>query len=274
MHDCHTHSKYSGDVDPIKGATVDMMAQRAIKLGLESLAITDHLEIHQFFGTIFPPLDNDGIKKDVFAAKEKYGGKLNIIYGVELAQMLHDIEKTNAILSKYDYEYIIGSVHAIRNYHDFSEYDYDNASDGTLLTMWDNYLAELKEIVSWGRFDVLAHITYPYRYYKYFQREKLLDIDKKGRDYFEDILKAVIEKGIALEINSSGLRQGLGCTLPNRDIASFYYELGGRNISVGSDAHYTNDIANGIKETYEMCREIGFKTVMVVENGKKTQKIL
>ncbi|MEG2003731.1 MAG: histidinol-phosphatase HisJ family protein, partial [Clostridia bacterium] len=261
-----------GDVDKSRGATIDQMAEKAIEIGLESLAVTDHLEIQQLLGTIFPPLDNDGIKRDIFAAKEKYKGKLNLIYGVELAQMMHDIKKTQALLEIYPFEYIIGSVHAIRGYHDFSEYPYDEASDETLLKMWDIYLSEMKEMLSWGCFDVLAHITYPYRYYKYFHREQLLKIEKNGKEYFEDIFKTIIQKGIALEINTSGLRQGLGCTLPNSDLAKFYYELGGRLISVGSDAHYTCDIGKNISDAYEMCRQIGFKTVTVFVDGESKQK--
>lgn len=275
MHDCHTHSIYSEDVDKIKGSTIDAMAARAVELGLSSLAITDHLEIDKVVDPDYERLDSDGIRRDIAAAKEKYAGKLNVIYGVELAQMMHHPEITADWLKKYQYEYIIGSSHAVRGQIDFSYHElFDGRSDDELMALWYQYLDELREMLKVGGFDVLAHITYPTRYFKTAGKSSLLDIDNHGREYFEDILKTLIDNGIALEINTSGLRQSLGVTLPNRDLATFYYELGGREISFGSDAHYACDIGKGLREGYEMCRDIGFKYVMVIENGTKKHYLI
>lgn len=270
MHDCHTHSVYSEDVDKEKGSSIDAMAARAIELGLKSLAVTDHLEIHKVVYPDYHKLDSAAIRRDVMAAKEKYAGRLNLIYGVELAQMMHHPEITEKWLKDYEYEYIIGSAHTLRGCPDFSCVDFFSGhSDDELKAFWYAYLDELREMLAAGGFDVLAHITYPTRYYKLLGKSYIIDIDNKGREYFEDILKTVIDKGIALEINTSGLRQDLGITLPGRDLAEFYYELGGRELSFGSDAHYSCDLGKGLRDGYEMCRDIGFKYVMVIENGEK-----
>ena len=76
IHDSHCHSIYSGDVDKTRGASIDGMYARACELGLGSLAVTDHLEIDQLMGNVYPPLDNEGIRRDITAAREKYAGKI------------------------------------------------------------------------------------------------------------------------------------------------------------------------------------------------------
>lgn len=268
IHEQHCHSNYSGDVDKAKGSSIDGMCQRALELGLGSIAITDHLEIDQTMGNIFPPLDNEGIKRDIFEAKEKYKGQLEVVYGVELAQAMHKKEKTKAILEKYDYDYIIGSVHCVRSFPDFSDMDYDAVSDKLLSHAWELYIEETKEMISWGQFSTLAHITYPYRYYSRHGREHLLNIFENGREIYEPILKAIIEKGIALEVNTSGIRQNANTTFPHTDIVRFYRELGGELVTVGSDAHYACDIAANIGDTYAVLKDIGFNTIVTFRDKK------
>ncbi|MFA7099513.1 MAG: histidinol-phosphatase HisJ family protein [Eubacteriales bacterium] len=268
MHEQHCHSIYSGDVDQKTGATIDLLCQRAAELGLSSVAITDHLEIQQVIGCIFPPLDHEGILRDITAAKAKFEGKTHVIHGLELAQACHDIEETESILSKYKFDFIIGSVHAVRGFPDFSEMDYGSLSESMLKKSWDAYLSELSELVSWGGFDTLAHITYPYRYIKEYGRGSDINLFEKGRDYFETPLKRIIEKGIALEVNTSGLRQSAGVTFPHSDLIKFYRELGGSLVTVGSDAHRAADLALGIKDTYKELISCGFTHIVTFEDRK------
>ncbi len=268
MHETHCHSLYSGDVDPERGASIDALCRKAVELGLESIAVTDHLEIHQTMGNIFPPLENDGIRRDVAAAKEKYKGILEVIYGVELGQACHDLAKTEKILAEYEYDFIIGSVHAVRGFPDFSDMEYAAVSDATLFKAWESYLAELSELAAWGKFDTLAHITYPYRYFKRNGREGIADIFGKGREYFEPVLKRIIKKGIALEVNTSGLRQDAGVTFPHTDLISFYRELGGEMITIGSDAHYPGDLAADIAPVCGLIKSLGFDSIVTFNKRK------
>ncbi len=270
MHDCHTHTIYSADVDKARGSSIDEMAQTALDLGLKSIAFTDHLEIQTMLYNTRAPLDSDGIRRDVYEAKDKYKGKLNIIYGVEIGQMMHSLEISDSWLKKYDYEYIIGSVHNVKSPLNFSVPEFfEGVSDSELVKSWEDYIGDLVELVNHGGFHVLAHITYPLRYYKLAGKDGLINIEKNGNAYFEPVFKAMIDKDIALEVNTSGLRQKMGCPLPHKALVGFYYDMGGRDVSFGSDAHYACDIGKGIKECYEMCRDIGFEYGVFYENGEK-----
>ena len=273
-HETHCHSVYSGDVDKRRGASIDLLAARACELGLGSIAVTDHLEIDQTMGNIFPPLDNDGIRRDILAAKEKYKGRTEVVYGVELAQACHKMQKTQEILAEYKYDFIIGSVHCVRGFPDFSDMEYSAVSDPMLAHSWELYLAEMREMVEWGGFDTLAHITYPYRYFHRHGRENIIKVHEKGREQFEPVLRRIIEKGIALEVNTSGLRQNDGCTFPHEDLIRFYRELGGELVTVGSDAHYACDLAADIPRIYELLASLGFKAVLTFRERKPVYRDL
>ena len=169
-------------MDKQKGGTIDDLCRQAVNIGLESIAVTDHLEIQQITGNIFPPLDNEGIFKDITKAKEKYKGVLEVVYGVELAQACHDLEKTDNILAKYKYDYIIGSVHAVRGFPDFSDMEYSAVPTES----WNMPEALCFRLGAGGlKHNALAHITYPYRYFKQHSRENLINLFEKGREYFE-----------------------------------------------------------------------------------------
>ena len=91
------------------------------------------------------------------------------------------------------------------------------------------------------RDDVQAHINHGAR-----NLIKLsLPLELQSDDQKIDEVYAVYNemyKGVYLEVNSSGFRQGMDAPLPDDTVLSLYYALGGRMITVGSDSHTPNDI--------------------------------
>ena len=79
------------------------------------------------------------------------------------------------------------------------------------------------------------------------------------KDQIELILKQVIEDNKGIEVNTSSFRYKLNGYMPSVDILKFYYELGGKIITIGSDSHNINHLGYNIKQTKEMLKTIGFK---------------
>ena len=75
-----------------------------------------------------------------------------------------------------------------------------------------------------------------------------------------------IGKDKALEINVSGLFKGLGETLPAFDEIKRYHDLGGKYITLGSDAHNINDVGRDIEKGIELAFKAGFKSYYIYEN--------
>lgn len=87
------------------------------------------------------------------------------------------------------------------------------------------------------------------------------------RDLVAEILKQAIADGKGIEVNTSSWHYGLSDTQPSRDILHLYKNLGGRIITVGSDAHQTSYLAAHIKDAYAILRdEIGFTEIATFEH--------
>ena len=87
---------------------------------------------------------------------------------------------------------------------------------------------------------------------KYYSYEKFQDV-------IDEILKALIARGKGIEINTGGLKYGLGHPNPTEAILKRYHKLGGEIITIGSDAHAPEHVAYDFDKVPGILREAGFK---------------
>ena len=258
--DAHTHSKYSFD-------SVSDLAENceaAIASGMSELVVTDHYECNFEIDGVFEKYDADKAYDEIMRLKEKYDGILRVTGGIELGQATQDIEKAENLIDKYPFEFVIGSLHNLRGVPDFYFIDYTNMPESMIARLWERYLDEIVEMIEYGRFDTLAHLTYPLRYIAV--RGRSFDISY-SYPKIDEIFRLIIKKGIALEVNTSGLRKQIGVTAPDMPLVKRYLDLGGAYITVGSDAHTTGDIGAGIKETYAELIKLGAEYITVFHGG-------
>lgn len=254
--DMHTHT----DNSPDGKAAIMHMCECAQEKGLRAIAFTDHCEVDDY------KQNKDAskrIKQSYFEsvkARNIYTGRLIVSSGVELGQPTFDLETAEEIIKKYNFDIILASIHNLRNKQDFFYMDYTNEDVDELLR---EYFTEIIGVSKWSGFDSLAHLTYPLRYIK---GKYNIDVDlKKYYDYTDEILKALAENGKALEINTSGLRQPLGDTMPSKDFVKRFKELGGEYITIGSDAHKAIDIGSGVDKAMGICVECGFDYIALYQ---------
>ena len=256
LSDTHTHTNCSPDGTD----TAMMMCERAVKLGLYALTITDHCECNAYL--------QDGYDKtsaqsylETRKAKSKYQGRLKVLTGIELGQPLQDPVAAHCALAAGDFDFVLGSTHNVALKDDFYFLNYDEEDVHRLL---DLYLQEELELVEWGEIDSLAHLDYPLRY---MTAEHIGQNDLRGyKEQVQAILDALIRKGKALEINTSGLRQVIGRTLPGFDVVKLFHDMGGKYITLGSDAHRWADVAAGIEEGMALAQRAGFTHYTLFEN--------
>lgn len=262
--DSHTHSSNSFDAEN----TVDELCQRAVELGLYALTITDHCEAnfyddpqHSEFGDFSKRIAQS--VNDIAQAKKKYEGKLKLLCGLELGEPMQNLSAAARALRLADFDFVLASVHNIKGEQDFYWLDYHKDTVDDLLR---RYFSEVLQTARWNHFDSLAHLTYPLRYIK----KKLgLDMDTgRFKDQTDLILRTLAVNGKALEVNSSGLRQEIGKTLPDKQVIMRFKELGGKYVTVGSDAHRCKDLAGGVKEACALLRDCGFTHYTVYEKHK------
>lgn len=260
--DCHLHTKYSFDskLDP------DSHGREAEKLGLCAITITDHVEIVTPEMTLDEPetggwTDDDvrGSYASAVAMRGKYRG-VDVYAGVELGQATFDAAMAEHVLSLADHDFVLGSMHLMRDGKDYYFLDYHECDP---YEIYEQYLKDIYALVEWGKFDSLAHLTYPLRYA--IGRDRIEFDERRFDAQYDRIFKALAESGKALEINTSGVRRENGFMLPDERLVRRFRELGGRYITLGSDAHRDGHIGAGIGEGAEIARRAGFEGIAVFE---------
>lgn len=234
--DLHTHTNFSFDILNTPAAP-ESMAQAATNIGLQALALTDHLEVNSEYEGIYAPFDFAARRRACLAAKES--SSVPILVGIELGQPTHYPSLAEKFLASEHFEIVLGSIHNIKDTPDFALIDYTGFSEDDYISLWEKYLDEYLALTKFDGIDSLAHLTYPLRYFKKVGFE--LDL-KRYEDKITRILLSAIASGKALEINSSGYRQGIGSTLPDEYVISLYASLGGRLVTTGSDAHTAGNV--------------------------------
>lgn len=259
--DMHTHTDNSPD-----GVHSAMyMCEQAYMAGLRAIAITDHVEVDLYKKNHY---DVSAFQSFFETKKAKYAftGELLVCAGIELGQPMYDVKTAEEIIDNLPYDFVIGSVHNLKDMQDFWFLDYSKYDVNYLLK---RYFDEIIKLCQWGKFDTLAHLTYPLRYIVGEHSIKV-NLDR-FLGQIETALKELIKNNKALEINTSGLRQKLGTTLPDENILRLYKSLGGEMITIGSDAHYAKDLGKGINEAMEMAFRCGFDSITLFINRTPIQ---
>jgi len=264
MVDLHIHSEHSHD----SHEKIDRSCQAAIEKGLLGIAVCDHVDM----GPCDVPDTYEQIAaciKDVAAAKKQYDGELRVLQGIELAEYAYDKPLANRILALGEYDVILGSVHYVPYRNTplaYSQIDFAAMSVQEIHDFLKLYFTKIADMFDQMQFDVLTHLTCPLRYIngKY----------GRGFDYtvfrpeITEILARVIERDMSLEVNTSGLDLGKEFLLPSGEILSWYRKMGGKRITLGSDAHVATRVGIGFDAATELLRELGFKTALYYEKRK------
>ena len=122
------------------------------------------------------------------------------------------------------------------------------------------YFAEVLAAIRSELFDTIGHLDYVK---KYVVNQVPPSAFASRPDVYEPLLRALVEAGMALEVNASGLRQGPGETYPAPPVVERYRALGGRRVTAGSDAHRARSFAYGLGHAYAAIAAAGFEALAV-----------
>lgn len=263
--DVHTHSLFSADGH----SPLADMARVACEKGVRYFGISEHLDYDYreqgilAQGDYVPMIDEDGYFTAARALQARYAGTMRLLVGAELgfAPLSRCCEAYERVITRFRPDFVVNSVHTCDGADCFfPEYFTDKEKDYA----YRRYLDRVRESLEAPYpYDVVAHLGYVARNAPY------PDPKLRYEDYAEvldDILKRVIEKGKILEVNSSSRTAGSDF-LPDTDILTRYFSLGGRLVSYGSDAHGTERICDKRDEVCSALKKIGFGFLTVPDCG-------
>ena len=267
IHDSHIHTEFSHDTSKSGSADFDLTVRTAIENGINEISICDHCDIDDILDGIYPEFPADDIKNAVYTAREKYGDKIQINFGVELGQPHVRPKETRELIEKYGFDFVIGSLHNLRLCPDFRFFKFDLMGQPQIDYIVKRVTQESREIAELGAVSSLGHLDYIH--FKVENCGVSIDMSRYNDD-FADLFKVMIKNGVVLEVNTSGMIKN-GVTSPTKEFCALYRDLGGELISFGSDAHSAKWVGYGIEEAAATMRSLGFKSQTVVRGGKLTQ---
>lgn len=264
IYNCHTHTKNSPD----SSAEPREMTDAAIRAGLAGYAVTDHVdaELADCPDSGENPL---GSVRDT-AEQKRLNPQIKILSGVEIGQAILSKEFEKKVMSLNEWDIVMGSVHSVRmkGMTDFfSIIDFGKYDDDTINRYLTQYFLDEEETAETTDYDSLSHLTVPLRYivHKYGRHVQT----EKYAESIDRILKAVIKRGKSLEINTSGAHGNDAFFMPDTDIAKRYTELGGKDFTIGSDAHVPKNMTCGLEAGIQMLLSIGVTRLNFYEKRKK-----
>jgi histidinol-phosphatase (PHP family) len=252
--DSHVHTNLSPD----SSVPIDVYAAIAVELGISEFAVTDHID----FDSRDPAYNYSTYadrERTVRAAAERWAAHgLAIRFGAELTYNTAWDAALRDHLAGHRYDFTIGSV------HDWPDSPYipsrvrTFASGRSLDEVVAPYFAQVTAAARTGLFDTIGHLDVVKRYLYPVIPPAVLG---ERSDLFEPALRALIDSGTALEVNTSGLRHAVGETYPAPSVVARFRELGGERVTVGSDAHQPDWFAYGLDRAYRIAADSGFDQV-------------
>lgn len=260
--DNHVHTRFSTDSDtPMRS-----MIEKGISLGLSSICFTDHID----YG--FP---KEKYHMDFLFSMEEYFHTLeklsldfpnfSIRKGVELGLKKDVFSQALSLTQKYPFDFVIGSTHLVDDIDPYYPEYWDAYGEEEGIRHY--YDTTYENITMGFDFDVYGHIDYVIRYCPTMKKARETGsinesfyghVMNQNKECIDEILLALIDGQKGIELNTGGLKYGLGHPNPHESILRRYRTLGGTILTIGSDAHEEKHLAYDFHKVPAILKDCGF----------------
>jgi len=259
--DLHIHSRCSSDAE----SSIADYVRQAAHLGLAEVGFCEHADFDprdRGYGT----LDLARYNRDLAQAQAMIPG-VRVRQGVEITFQARLAAEIVTWLAGHQWDYVVTSVHLVDYCDGWAIISERPAVEAyfrahSARQAYLPYFEELLRAVESGIGDVLGHFDLVKRYgteiYGSFEPAVF-------EEEIRAVLRAAIERGTALEVNTSGLRQAPAEPYPAWTILRWFREMGGELVTIGSDAHDVQHLGAGLVEGESMARAAGFRAVVTFE---------
>jgi histidinol-phosphatase (PHP family) len=225
-------------------------AAQAAKLGFREIGFSDHnpMPRDDFDDWRMKASELDEYV-DLVRAARRAQPQLDIKLALEVDYLPGAEEWIRELAARHPWDYLIGSVHylwqgwAIDNPRQMSHW---KAHD--TLEIWTLYFERLAEAAESGLFDIIGHADLCK---KFCFRPK-----EDCAPLYARFLRAAARHGVAMELNSAGLRKDCREIYPSHRLVQLAAEAGAP-ITFGSDAHAPEEVGLGFAEAVQSALDAG-----------------
>jgi len=240
--DYHMHTTLSDGQN-----THEEMVISAIAKGFDEIGFSDHFCIRQPVSWAVSAEEIVNLEVKVSQMKEKFGDRINILFGVEV-DYFNDLEdEIRESLQWFNFDYVIGSIHFLDDWN----YDTDRSRYGKYSNdfLYEWYFRELQKGAKSKLFDIMGHPDL-------IKKFNIWPETSQKRIY-EETAAVFAESGVAFEVNTSGKDRTCGEFFPGKDLLSAFFSAG-VPVTLGSDSHKKEQIGRHFGEARTILKEIGY----------------
>jgi len=260
--DYHIHTKLCGHAVGEPEAYV----REAIRKGLGEIGFADHMPLLRIRDPhlTMRPEDLPRYVEMVEEVRSQFD-EIVIRLGIEMDYIPGQMDEIWEAAGGYDFDYVYGAVHFIDGW-DFGDSRYLSSYHGKDRdAIYRRYFELFCEAARSGGFDIMAH---PDLVKKHGIRTSL-----PVGEMYEAAAEALAEGGVAIEINTSGLRKKALDLYP---ALPFLRACAERKISVtlGSDAHAPGQVGMDFDLALRSLRTVGITQIATFSNRKRALQTL
>jgi histidinol-phosphatase (PHP family) len=268
LSDYHVHLRPDG-LDALAeqyytDANVERYRAAAVERGIAELGVSEHVyRFEQVLDVWQHPFWASYAHDDLDAYCAFVREQTDLRLGIEADFVPGAEDRMANLLQARDFDYVIGSVHFIRegavDMDDYSVWD----SGRSVEEIWRRYFQTIGEAARSGLFDVLAHpdlvkVWGPERPHP----------DGDLRRFYELAIDGIAESGIAVELSTAGLRKRVAELYPAPAFLQMCLEAGAP-VALSSDAHRPEDIGADYDQALELLDSLGVGELCVFEHRER-----
>jgi histidinol-phosphatase (PHP family) len=233
-----------------KGEPTELAAQ-AVRVGLREMGFSDHnpMPRSDFDDWRMLTADLDSYVAKVEQARRDHPG-LIIKLALEIDYLPGYEGWIRDLAARHPWDYLIGSVHylannwAIDNPQQISEWKRHDP-----LEVWTAYSEHLTRAAQSGLFDIIGHVDLCKKFCFYPPGDRAA--------LFKGFLRAAKDHGVAIELNTAGLRKDCREIYPSPAILQIAAQER-VPITFGSDAHAPEEVGLNFGEAVQLARSAGY----------------
>ncbi len=249
--DYHMHHERCGHAV----APMEAYVRAALRIGLGEMGFSDHL-----FQYWLPPDQRDpelGMREeelDAYVAEaralQRQYPQLRLRLALEVDYIPGREAELARILARYPWDYLLGSVHFLGNWgFDDARYLAEYARRD-INAIYEEYYDLVGRAAETGLFDVMAHLDLP----KKFGHRPTRDLSGIQRA----VVRRLARAGVAVEVNTAGLRKPVGELYPALDLLTLCREAG-VPATLSSDAHRPEEVGADFDRALEHLARAGYR---------------
>lgn len=262
MIDYHVHTSLCNHAT----GTMEQYVQAAVARGLTTICFLDHLTLqpsgqHNAMHPRDLPLYVDAARR----LSRQYRDQISVRVGLEIDFSPDHVDQCIEIVNTFDLDVVGGSVHYLDGEDVVSRQSAWGRGEISADVIYPRYLETLRSMLDHDYFDVVCHLDLPKKYNQHPSPTAL-----KG---FGTILEKIREKGVAVELNTSGFDYPVKAAFPSPELLGLCAQL---NIPVvtSSDAHAPDAVGRYFDRATQLLQAAGYRHLTGFSHRQREQVVL